>query len=305
MISSKELIRKRILIVGSNGMLGQRLTESYKPNNKVELHCCSLEDTSYIKNVDYTRVDITKKKQIKKLILSFYPDFVINASGFTAVDRCESEKELAWKINVTGVEYLVQFCRAVETNLIHISSDYIFDGKDGPYTENNKPNPVSSYGRSKLAAENSLRTAGIPYTILRTNVLYGPTKFGRPDFVKWVVNSLREKKEIRIVTDQVNNPTFIDNLVYAVKRCIEYKKKGIYNIGGAEFLSRYKFTLRIAEYFNLVKDLIIPILTKDLQQPAPRPLKSGLITLKAETELNYKPHSIEETFLLMKKELNL
>jgi len=123
--------------------------------------------------------------------------------------------------------------------------------------------------------------------------------------VRWVINSLEKKENIRIVKDQINNPTFIDDLVQGINKIIEFRKTGTYNIGGKEFLSRFDFTLRIAEYFNLGKNLITPITTEELKQPARRPLKSGLLILKAETELGYKPHTIVESLAAMKKELDL
>ena len=116
---------------------------------------------------------------------------------------------------------------------------------------------------------------------------------------------MRDESEIRIVTDQFNNPTFIDDLVQAISKINEFNKAGIYNIGGSEFLSRYDFTLKITDYFNLDKSLIKPITTNELNQIARRPLKSGLIILKAETELGYKPHTIEEALAEMKRELAL
>ncbi len=305
MILAKNFIKKRILIVGSNGMLGQRLTEYYQKKSNIELFTCSAEDTSFIKGVNYSQLDITKKNEVKKIINDFYPDVIINAAAYTNVDGCESNKELAWNINVVGVNNLAHYCWTCDAHLIHISSDYVFDGENGPYDEKDKVNPISYYGRTKLASENAIKSSGIKGTVIRTNVLYGPAKYGRPDFVKWVVSSLRENKPIRIVTDQINNPTFIDDLVDGIRRIVEYQKEGIYHIGGKEFLSRYDFTLRIADYFNLDKSLITPIKTVELNQPAKRPLKSGLITLKAETELGYSPREIEETFYLMKKEVNL
>ncbi len=304
MISS-DLIKKRILIIGSNGMLGQRLADFFSSDKKVELMCASVESSSLIPEINYTQLDIVQKNKVKELILDFFPDFVINTAAFTNVDRSETEKETAWKINVNGPENIAHYCWTIDAHLIHISTDYIFDGKNGPYSEEDKPLPIGYYGRTKLASENSIRTSGVRFSIVRTNILYGPAKYGRPDFVKWVINSLRANESIRIVTDQIGNPTYIDDIVAAINKLIEFKKEGIYNIGGIEMLSRFDFTLRIAEYFCLDKKLIIPILTKDLNQPAHRPLKSGLITLKAETELGYKPHSIETTFGLMKKELNL
>jgi dTDP-4-dehydrorhamnose reductase len=300
-----DIIKTRILIVGSNGMLGQRLTESFTSSGNFELLSVSIEDESAIPGIDYKKLDIIQKHKVKEVILDFFPDFIINAAAFTNVDKSETEKETAWKINVNGVENIAFYSWTIDAHLIHISTDYIFDGKNGPYSENDKPNPVGYYGRTKLASENSIRISGTKNTIIRTNILYGPAKYGRPDFVKWVVNSLRDNNVIRIVTDQIGNPTYIDDLVASINKIIELKKEGVYNIGGREMISRYDFTLRIADYFGLDKSLIEKIITKDLNQPAPRPLKSGLITLKAETELEYKPHTIEETFELMKKELSL
>lgn len=299
------IIKKRILIIGSNGMLGQRLAQFFMSDANVELMCTSVEDESFISGISYKQLDIGQKNKVREIILGFFPDFVINAAAFTNVDKSESEKETAWKINVNGVENIALYSWTVDAHLIHISTDYIFDGKKGPYTEEDKPNPIGYYGRTKLASENSIKISGVRYTIIRPNVLYGPAKFSRPDYVKWVVNSLRDGEKIRIVTDQISNPTYIDDIVIAINKIIEFKKEGIYNIGGAEMISRFDFTLRIAKYFGLDEKLILPIVTKELNLAAQRPLKSGLITLKAQTELGYKPRTIEETFELMKKELGL
>lgn len=305
MIHSHDLIKKRILVTGANGMLGQRVIRHYSQQNNVELMAASLEDMPADDSVPYVTIDLCRKESIKKVVFDFFPDVIVNAAAFTNVDLCESERELAWKINVKGVEYLSESARLIDAHLVHISTDYVFDGKNGPYTEDIKPKPISYYGRTKLASENALRLQGAIYTILRTNVLYGPVRYGRPDFVRWVVNSLRDKKPIRIVKDQINNPTYIDDLVQGIAKAVEYKSQGIFHIGGSEFLSRLEFTYRIADFFGLDKTLITPIETVELNQPAPRPLKSGLITLKAQTQLGYKPHSMDETFLLMKKELSL
>ncbi|MCX6170465.1 MAG: dTDP-4-dehydrorhamnose reductase [Ignavibacteriales bacterium] len=302
---SGDLIKKRILIIGSNGMLGQRLAEFFRSDDKIELLCASVENESLIPEVNYKQLDIRQKNEVREIILNFFPDFVINTAAYTNVDKSETDKETAWKINVNGPENIAHYCWTIDAHLIHLSTDYIFDGKNGPYTEVDKPCPISYYGRTKLASENSIRTSGVRFTIIRTNILYGAAKFGRNDFVKWVLTSLSSGQTIRIVTDQIGNPTYIDDIVSAINKVTEFKMEGIYNIGGIEMLSRFDFTQRIAGYFNLDKKLILPILTKDLNQPAHRPLKSGLITLKAETELEYKPKSIETSFQLIKNELNL
>ncbi|NOX67047.1 MAG: dTDP-4-dehydrorhamnose reductase [Chlorobi bacterium] len=304
MISENNLIKKRIMVLGSNGMLGQGLTQYFMFKRDVELFCASFEDNSFFPEVEYSKVDISSPREVKRLINNFCPDVVINAAAYTNVDGCESEKELAWKVNVTGVENIVKYIKGCKAHLIHMSSDYIFDGTAGPYHETDLPNPISYYGKTKLAAENAIVSSNVHYTIIRTNVLYGPTKFGRPDFVKWVVNSLRNQERIKIVNDQINNPTYIDDLISAIAKVIETKKKGIYNIGGSQLLSRLEFTYKIANYFDLDKSLITEIVTAELHQPAPRPLKSGLVNLKAETELGYRPHKIDETLFLMKRYLN-
>ena len=287
-------------------MLGQCCVDFYSnSNNKFELLSLSIEDQPVFNDVDYIPCDITNREQVKKIVYDFCPDYIVNAAAFTNVDKSETEREQAWKVNVKAVEYIAEAARVIDAHLIHISSDYIFNGKNGPYSENTIPNPIGYYGRTKLASENALKISGAIYTILRTNVLYGTAPDSRPDFVKWVVESLRNKKNIRIVIDQINNPTFIDDLVQAISKIIEFGRTGIYHIGGREFLSRFDFTNIIADYFHLDKSLVTPITTEELNQRAKRPLKSGLITLKAETELGYKPHLIPEALEEMKRELVL
>jgi dTDP-4-dehydrorhamnose reductase len=299
------LVKNRILITGSNGMLGQRAVQFYSSKENVELLATSVEEKSVVGSIEYISADIKDRDSIKKLVYDYCPDFIIHTAAFTNVDLSEKLREEAWKINVKGVEYIAEAARAIDAHIIHISTDYIFDGKNGPYDENAKPVPIGYYGRTKLASENALKISGTFFTILRTNVLYGIAPNSRPDFVRWVINSLSNNQEIRIVKDQIGNPTFIDDLVQGINKIIEFRKTGIYNISGKEFLSRYDFTIRIADYFNLDKKLIIPITTEELKQPARRPLKSGLLILKAETELGYKPHTINESLAAMKKELGL
>lgn len=301
---SIDLIKKRILVFGANGMLGQRIIHYFANEKDIQLLCCSFEKEPVFRNIDYSQCDITSRDHIKGTILDFYPDVIINAAAYTNVDLSEIEREQAWKVNVRGVEHMAEGARILDTHLIHFSSDYIFDGLKGPYAEKAIPNPLGYYGRTKLASENALKISGAMHTILRTNVVYGIAN-SRPDFVRWVINSLSEHRQVRIVTDQINNPTFIDDIVQAIIQVIEYKKEGIYNIGGRDFLSRYDFTMKIASFFELDKSLIFPITTAELNQKAKRPLKSGLITLKAESELGFRPHSIDEALSVMKKELAL
>ncbi len=295
---------KRILIIGSNGMLGQTLVK-FALNKNYTVLAASFEDESFIENLMYIKLDISNESLVSDLILNTKPEIIINTAAYTNVDKSEIEKEAAFNINVNGVKYLSYYANKINAHLIHISSDYVFDGLNGPYTEDDKPNPIGYYGLTKLLGENEIKNNTQKYTIIRTNVLYGPAKYGRNDFVKWVYNSIKENKNIKIVTDQINNPTYLNDLANAILTIIENEIYGLFNIGGKEFLSRYDFTLKIADYFRLDKNLITPILTRDLNQLALRPLKSGLITKKANTFFNFVPTDLEKTFEEMKNELNM
>lgn len=305
---NSDSIKNRIFISGANGMLGQRVVNYYSQKGNIELLACSLEERSIRQqpdNIEYFSCDVTNREKIKSAVYNFCPDYILNLAAYTNVDLSEVEREKAWKANVKAVEYLTEAARVIDAHIIHISTDYIFDGKSGPYNEDAVPNPVGYYGRTKLASENVLKISGVLNTILRTNVLYGVAISHNPDFVNRVIKTLRNKEQIRVVTDQINNPTFTDDMVQAINKVIEFRKTGIYNIGGKEFISRYEFTQIISDFFKFDKSLITPIKTEELNQKARRPLRSGLITLKAESELGYKPHSIPEALSIMKKELNL
>jgi dTDP-4-dehydrorhamnose reductase len=167
MMFSNDIIKKRIFLTGANGMLGQRIVEFLCSREDVQLLTCSIEPEPFFDSAEYICCDLTKRENIKKIIFDFYPDFIINTAAFTNVDLSELERETAWKVNVKGVEYLAEACRVLDTHLIHISSDYIFDGARGPYNEKDKPNPLGYYGRTKLASENALRISGAMYTVLR------------------------------------------------------------------------------------------------------------------------------------------
>jgi len=299
------VFKTRILIIGANGSLGRRCAEVFQSRPDIELMLGSATDRGLFPADQFVKTDATRADEVKKLVASFRPDLIINCSAFTNVDLCESERQNAWMANVRLVENLSDAARVFDSYVIHISTDYVFDGLRGPYYETDKTNPVSYYGRTKLASENALKISGVPYTILRTNVLYGLFPGGKLDFVRWVINSIRKGETIRIVTDQINNPTFVDDLVSAIEKVYTWRRQGTYHTGGMEFLSRYDFTLRIAEIFALDKSLIKAIKTEDLKQPAKRPLKSGLYTIKAQSEFGYRPHTLDDTLHLMKKILEL
>ncbi|MGA9119184.1 MAG: dTDP-4-dehydrorhamnose reductase [Bacteroidota bacterium] len=297
---------KRFMIIGSNGLLGQKVAELCIRGSNHQLMLCSVEPTSLITlpDVPYTMVDMTVKKEVKDVIASFEPNVIINCAAMTNVDACERERELAWKVNVVGVENIIEGAKRNRASIVHISSDYVFDGKNGPYEENDRPEPISYYGKTKLAGENALRTSGLDYFIARTMVLYGYSPGVKLNFALWLIQSLDAGTRVKVVDDQLGNPTLVDDLAYGLLRGVEIGKSGIFNIAGREIVSRYEFAVRLAKKFSLDAELISPVKTADLNQPAPRPLKSGLITLKAESELGITCSNVEEGLTILKSQIS-
>jgi dTDP-4-dehydrorhamnose reductase len=296
----------KILITGANGLLGQAVTNLLKRETDYEIINSSIEDQPYYDaDNKYYQLDITQRDDLKKFIHGIMPDAIINCAAYTDVDKCETERELCWKLNVDAVKNLIIASRISNAKVIHYSTDYIFDGKNGPYSEDATPNPVSFYGRSKLASENALLSSGIDFAILRTVVLFGMGVNVKQNFAIWLFNKLKVGEPVNIVDDQISNNTMVDDLAYGTLKIIEKNSKGIYNIAGKDIISRIEFAMILCDVFKFDRNLVNRIKTKDLNQPASRPLKSGLITLKAEAELGFKPMSTFEAVSLLKIQLGM
>lgn len=295
----------RILICGSNGLLGQRLALSLSGRTEYEVLNTSHHRVFVLDHrlIDYTQLDITKKSDVKSLVSSFQPTIILNAAAATNVDWCEVHREQAWTINVVGVENIIEAAKRVGAKIIHVSTDYVFNGQAGPYREDDRVNPISYYGKTKLASENALRASGSSHAIVRTIVVYGYGLHVKNNFALWVINNLRAGKQIRCVDDQISNPTYVGDLAFAIIRIFEREKEGLFHICGSEAISRYHFAEKIAHIFSLDSRLIERIKSSELQQAAPRPLVTGFITLKAETELGLKPMNVTQGLSLLRREI--
>jgi len=297
-----------LLITGSNGLLGQKLLATLNKDAN-ELFGFDLADQSYTPLIPhrYFKVDLIDRKQTTTAIQNINPEIIIHTAAMTGVDQCETERENCWKINVSATADLIKTAEKINSKFIFISSDYIFDGKNGPYNEESLPNPINYYGRSKLAAENLLRGSKLDWTIVRTIVLYGVGINVRASFVTWLLKELREHRPVRIVHDQWGNTTIADDLATGIDRIITLKREGIYNIADHGYMTRYEFALMIAERFNLDRGLITPVSSSAFKQPAMRPLRSGLDASKAERELFLTVISLTDALDLYKyqeKQLN-
>ncbi len=281
-----------LLITGCNGLLGQKIAKI--ASRQWEIHGIDLHESAFNSNVQYRQLDITAKEAVSSLIEEVRPDWVINTASVTNVDRCETEKELAWQVNVKGVENLARACQKTGSKIVHISTDYVFDGKNGPYSEEDPTNPLSWYGKTKLEGEQITLNCSKENIVVRTMVLYGWQPMVRPNFVTWVIKSLQAGKFIRVVTDQWGNPTYADDLAGALLKLCASGATGLYHFAGGEFLSRWQMAIEIARKFDLNTELITPIITSELNQPAPRPLRSGLKTKKIGRLLGVRPLSFRE-----------
>jgi dTDP-4-dehydrorhamnose reductase len=222
----------------------------------------------------------------------------------TQVDDCETNKLACDLLNTEVVQWLVETSKELNTHIIHISTDFIFDGKKGYYLETDTPNPLSYYGLSKLKSEQILRMSKVDYTILRTILVYGKVfDMSRNNIVLWVRKMLSERKEITIVNDQYRMPTYVEDLAMACKIAIDKKAIGIFNISSNQLLSIYEIAQQIAEVFNLDTTLIKPISSAMLNQTASRPAKTGFDLIKTNQELEFYPKSFKEDLLRFKKKL--
>ncbi len=293
----------RVLITGCHGLLGQKLIASVPEG--VDVFGVDLQEkSSFLPQSFFSKCNITDRKQTLDLVLKLAPEWIINAAAYTNVDGAEKERRLCWQVNVEAVENLAYAARKVHSKIVHISTDYIFDGKDGPYDENAVPNPLGYYGRSKLAGENALRASPVEYIIIRTMILYGKNIFGNANFVTWLIEKLRQKQPVTIVTDQIGNTTLADELAAGIWQVIGTDYRGVLNIAGREILDRLTFARLVAQVFDLDETPIGPITTDALNQAAPRPLNSGLLVDKAINEFNIELSDAREGLIKLKEQFN-
>ena len=199
----------------------------------------------------YVQMDITKESDVNEVLEKYKPDYVINTAAMTNVDQCEEDKQGCDLLNVTAVQYLVNACSKFNIHLIHLSTDFIFDGEAGPYLEEAKANPVSYYGESKLKAEEIVKSCTAPWAIARTVLVYGICEgMSRSNIILWVKNSIENKKPINVVNDQWRSPTLAEDLAQGCFLIAKNNATGIYNISGEDFLNPYQMAIFTADYFK-------------------------------------------------------
>ncbi len=297
---------KKILVTGSNGLLGQKLTDMLRYHSDYELIASSKGENRYPETEGYTyeQLDVTDYTDIERLIVKYQPYAVIHTAAMTNVDQCESEKEACQKLNVDSVAHLIKLANQHPFYLVHLSTDFIFDGTTGPYKETDAPNPLSLYGHSKNDAELLLLASNINYSILRTIIVYGvAAAMSRSNIVLWAKGALEKGSPIKVVNDQYRMPTLAEDLAKACILAIEKRAQGIFHISGKDYMSVIEMVRRIAKFFKLDDSIIEETDSSTLNQAAARPPKTGFVLDKAIHELGYDPHSFEEGLAVVQKQL--
>ena len=300
--------QKKILLIGANGFLGTNLIQYRDRNRKIYQDyffiAADLQNNNVEKAIPFHFIDITNHESTYKKIVKISPDIIILTAAMTDVDQNEIDKDLAIRINTEGPKNILAACKKTNSKLIFMSTDFVFDGKkQGNYSENDLPNPLSHYAKTKYDAEQAIINSEVDYLICRTAVLYGwnPNKL---NFITWILDKLQKNEKLRIITSQINNPTYVKNLAEIILKMIEKNSKGIYHTAGNGALSRYEMALKCAEIFNFNKNLITPI--NNIEQKALRPENAGLdITkLKQLIGTDISVYSLEEGLRDMKNNHN-
>ena len=296
----------KILITGSNGLLGQKLVQLILEKGNDLVATARGENRLPIPedNYSYRSLDITDKDQVLQVIGEENPDVVIHTAAMTNVDQCETEREGCRKLNVDAVEYIIKACEHTGAYLLHLSTDFIFDGEAGPYDENGIPNPVSFYGESKLAAEKLLFDSNIKYGIARTVLVYGTAHdMSRSNIILWVKRSLEAGKDIKVVDDQLRSPTLAEDLAIGCYLMAQKRAEGVFNISGKDLLTPYDMAIKTAEFFNLETSTMTRTDASSFTQTAKRPPRTGFIIDKAKTELGYNPRSFDEGITILAEQI--
>lgn len=289
----------KLLITGASGLLGHKIVQlAIKKGH--EVHSTYREHVTKFGNP--VRLDLTNQNRVSETILTLKPQAIIHTAAYTDVDGCEINHDAAWKVNAEATKYLAIASSNANSHLTYVSTDYVFDGRKGLYSEEDQPNPLSYYGYTKLKGEEFAKKHANSLCITRTSVIYGWSQTQKLNFATWIINNLSQGKEVKVLTDQHVSPTLNANLANMLLEITEKEIIGTLHTAGASRVSRYEFALRLAEVFNLNKHAIKPAKTDDMQWKAKRPKDSSLSVSKAKALLNATPLELSQALNMMRKE---
>jgi dTDP-4-dehydrorhamnose reductase len=297
---------KTILVTGSNGLLGQKITERILQTKQFNLIATSKGVNRYPVKEGYTyaEMDILNPLQVSAVLRQFKPDAIIHTAAMTNVDTSHEQPELAHELNVVAVKTLADIAALENIQLVHLSTDFIFDGAAGPYDEEAEPNPLSHYGRTKLEGESVVKNSGAHWAIIRTILVYGiVSDMSRSNIVLWAKGALESNKPINVVNDQWRMPTLAEDLADGCLLAVEKNAQGVFNISGKDMMTVSELVAKVADYWKLDKSMMNEISSESLNQAAKRPVRTGFILDKAINELGYQPRSFKEGLAILDQQL--
>jgi dTDP-4-dehydrorhamnose reductase len=297
----------RILITGSNGLLGQKLVAALRNDPEVNLLATSRgsDRTPDPLGSRYRALDITLAQEVNAGFDAFKPEVVIHTAAMTNVDACELDPVACRLQNVTATENLVRASERHDAHFIHLSTDFIFDGENGPYREEDEASPLSIYGHSKLNAERIVINSRLSkWSIARTIIVYGIAEgLSRSNVVLWAKSALEKGQPIKVVDDQWRMPTLAEDLADGCIRIAKHRATGIYNLSGPDGMTILELVNRVGVFFSLDTSVVSPVKSDSLGQPAQRPPKTGFVLDKARRDLGYSPRGFEAGLAVLRDQL--
>ena len=277
----------RVFIVGASGFIGRIMFEYLSREHETY-------GSFYSNPVEgLIHLDMTDLKAVKEILTSLKPDVIIHPAANPNVEYCEEHPMETWQVNVEGSKNIIETAREIGAKFVYFSSDYVFDGTNGPYSEDDVPNPINEYGLQKLAVEKLVANSLDNYLIIRITVVYGWERSGK-NFVVGLINNLKKGRSMKVPCDQIGSPTYANNMVQAVKELIEADKTGIYHVAGTDVMDRYTFAKNVAGIFELDESLFVPVTTDQLSQKAKRPLNAGMKVDKVQKDVSSRLMSVKE-----------
>jgi len=293
------VIRLRVLVTGSTGLVGHRIIDLALDWGH--------EVYSTYRNEKYPRgkqakLDLRNFGKIQEVVKDIEPEAIINTAAFTDVEGCEKYPEKAYEVNAEAPKMLARASEDISAHLIHVSTDYVFDGEKGSYSEDDLTNPQGIYGKSKLEGEKNVRENCSLWTIARTSVLYGWGFKDKLNFATWLIKELSDKNEVQIVENQYNSPTLNTNLAEVLIEAAGKEIEGLYHVACSSRISRYEFSMKLAKIFHLNQELIKKTTMNEMDWNAPRPKDSSLDVSKSENTFDKKLLNCEESLQKMRDE---
>lgn len=287
----------KVLLTGANGFLGYYLTEQLLRKGHDVIATgkgdCRLPFTAD-KNFAYASMDFTDPFAVHDVFAKYSPEVVVHAGAMSRVDECEQNQWKAYMANVEGTITMLLNAEGKKSFFVFVSTDFIFDGRQGMYKEDDAPGPVNFYGRTKLEAEEAVKEYEYGWAIVRTILVYGKPHSGKDNILTIVKTKLEKGEEYNVVNDQVRTPTYVEDLAAGIISIVENMATGIYHIAGEDVLTPYEMACAAADFLQLDKSLIKETTESNFSQPAKRPLKTGFIIDKANRKLGFQPISFSE-----------